>query len=243
MKCDQIDIDATNQPSLQNGAKHYMNNCMSCHSLKYARYERTANDIGVPLDIFEENLKFDNQSKMGALMHNAMPEELSKKWFGVPPPDLTMVARTRGTDWLYTYLRNFYSDPSRPWGVNNKVFKDVGMPNVLMELQGTQECAPGSVLAANGGVKRHPLTDEEILFDQDTGEALNPCGRLELVSEGTMTPAEFDQAMYDLVNFLAYTAEPMVEDRKRIGTYVLLFIVLFFIVTYMLSREYWKDIH
>ncbi|MCR8923707.1 cytochrome b N-terminal domain-containing protein [Dasania sp. GY-MA-18] len=243
MACDEIEVDPTNKASLQSGAKHYMNNCMSCHSLKYARYQRTAEDIGVPVDIFEENLKFDNQAKIGELMFNSAPEALAKKWFGAAPPDLTMVARTRSPEWLYTYLRNFYADPSRPWGVNNKVFKDVGMPHVLLELQGMQECAPGPALAANGGVKRDPLTGEEVLFDEHTGEALNPCGRLKLVSEGSMTPEEFDTAMYDLVNFLAYTAEPMVEDRKRIGIFVLVFIALFFIFTYMLNREYWKDIH
>jgi ubiquinol-cytochrome c reductase cytochrome b subunit len=241
--CDDITVDATNKASLQSGAKHYMNNCMSCHSLKYARYERTATDLGVPLDIFEENLKFDNQARIGDLMYNSAPEDLSKKWFGAAPPDLTLVARTRGTDWLYTYFRNFYEDPSRPWGVNNRVFKDVGMPHALLELQGMQVCAPGPELAANGGVMRDPLTGEELLFDSETGKPFHPCGRLKQVSEGSMTPEEFDTAMYDLVNFLAYTAEPMVEDRKRMGVYVLLFITLFFIVTYLLSREYWKDIH
>ena len=243
MPCDKIEVDATNKESLQRGAKHYMNNCMSCHSLKYARYERTANDIGVPVEIFEENLKFDESAKIGDLMFNAAPEKDAKKWFGAAPPDLTMVTRIRQPEWLYTYLRTFYKDESRPWGVNNKVFKDVGMPHVLLELQGMQECAPGPVLAANGGVQRDPLTGEAILFDPETGEALNPCGRLTLVSEGSMTPEEFDTAMYDLVNFLAYTAEPMVEDRKRLGIFVLAFIALFFVFTYMLNREYWKDIH
>ena len=243
MMCDEVTTDPTNKASLQSGAKHYMNNCMSCHSMKYARYQRTAEDIGVPLDIFEENLKLDNQAKIGGLMFNSAPEQSAKKWFGAAPPDLTLVARTRNPNWLYTYLRNFYADPSRPWGVNNKVFKDVGMPHVLLELQGMQACAPGPVLADNGGIKRDSLTGEEVLFDETTGEALSPCGRLKLVSEGSMTPEEFDTAMYDLVNFLSYTAEPMVEDRKRIGIFVLAFITLFFIFTYMLSREYWKDIH
>lgn len=243
MMCDEIKVDPSDKPSLQSGAKHYMNNCISCHSLKYARYLRTADDIGVPVDIFEENLKFDKQSKIGDLMHNAVSEKQQKKWFGAAPPDLTLVARSRGTDWLYTYLRSFYADPSRPWGVNNKVFKDVGMPHVLLELQGMQECAPGPQLNAKGGVKRDPLTGEEVLYSEETGAALNPCGRLKLVSEGSMSPEEFDKAMYDLVNFLAYTAEPMVEDRKRTGIFVLAFIALFFVFCFMLNREYWKGIH
>ena len=246
---DHIKVDAGNKASLQSGAKMYMNYCMGCHSMKYARYERTANDIGVPVELFEGNLKFDGMSgeiegsaKIGDLMTNAMPEALGKKWFGAAPPDLTLVARSKGADWLYTYLRSFYSDPSRPYGVNNKVFKDVGMPHVLLELQGVTECAPGPAYASNGGVKRDELTGEEVLFADD-GSALNPCGRLEVVEEGAMTPEEFDVAVYDLVNFLAYVAEPMVEDRKRIGIYVLLFITLFFVFAYLLNREYWKDVH
>ena len=246
---DHIDVDANNKASLQSGAKMYMNYCMGCHSMKYARYERTATDIGVPLDLFKTHLKFDGMSgqidgaaRIGDLMTNSMPEAMAKKWFGAAPPDLTLVARSRGPDWLYTYLRSFHTDPSRPYGVNNKVFKDVGMPHVLLELQGLTECAPGPVHAANGGIKRDGLTSEEVLFDDD-GKALNPCGRLTVIEEGSMNAEEFDQAVYDLVNFLDYVAEPIKEDRKRIGVYVLLFITLFFVFTYLLNREYWKDVH
>ena len=117
-------------------------------------------------------------------MDISMPADKAKTWFGATPPDLTLVARSRSPEWLYTYLRNFYSDPSRPLGVNNKVFKDVGMPHVLLELQGLQECAPGPVLAANGGIKRNIFTREEILE--------NPCGRYNLISEGSLSPEEFD---------------------------------------------------
>ncbi len=249
MACDHIDVDANNKASLQSGAKTYMNYCMGCHSLQYARYERTATDIGIPVELFEANLKFDGMSgeidgaaKIGDLMVNAMPESMAKKWFGAAPPDLTLVARARGTNWLYTYLRNFYTDDSRPYGVNNKVFKDVGMPHVLLELQGLTSCAPGPVYAANGGIKSDVLTGEEVLYGED-GKALNPCGRLEVVKEGKMTTEQYDEAMYDLVNFLAYVAEPMAEDRKRLGIYVLLFITLFFVFAYLLNREYWKDVH
>ncbi len=249
MACDHIDVDANNKASLQSGAQVYMNYCMGCHSLQYARYERTAVDLDIPLELFEGNLKFegmsgqiDGTSRIGDLMENAMPEDMAKRWFGAAPPDLTLVARSRGSNWLYTYLRNFYMDPNRPYGVNNRVFKDVGMPHVLLELQGTTECAPGSVHAANGGVKRDELTGAEVLYDE-AGAALNPCGRLTIVEEGKMDAAQFDGAMYDLVNFLAYVAEPIVEDRKRLGIYVLLFITLFFVFAYLLNREYWKDVH
>jgi ubiquinol-cytochrome c reductase cytochrome b subunit len=177
----------------------------------------------------------DPDEKIGSLMENAMDETMAKVWFGATPPDLTLVSRARQPEWLYTYLRTFYKDDSRPYGVNNKVFKDVGMPHVLLELQGMQECAMGPVKAANGGVKRDPLTGEDILEE--------PCGRLKVAEPGSMTTEEFDTAMYDLVNFLAYTAEPMAKDRERIGLYTLLFIALFTVFAALLNREYWKDVH
>ncbi len=241
--CDKIEVDANNKASLQSGAKWYMNYCMGCHSMKYARYERTANDLGIPVDTFEANLKFDEEARVGDLMVNAMTEDMAKVWFGAAPPDLTLAARSRGPNWLYTYLRSFYVDPSRPYGVNNKVFPDVGMPHVMLEEQGLQDCAPGPVLAHNGGIRQHELTGEPLLYDTTTGEALNPCGRLTLIEEGRMTPEEFDTAIYDLVNYMAYAAEPVAEKRKRIGVYVLLFIALFFVFAYLLNREYWKDVH
>jgi ubiquinol-cytochrome c reductase cytochrome b subunit len=233
--CDDIDVDPHNMASLQNGAAVYMNYCMGCHSLQYSRYNRVAEDLGIPEDLFVANLMFDPNIKIGSLMENSMDDTNAKIWFGAAPPDLTLVSRARQPEWLYTYLRTFYKDNSRPYGVNNKVFKDVGMPHVLLELQGMQECAVGPVSAANGGVKRDPLTGEDILED--------PCGQFVVAEAGQMNPDEFDIAMYDLVNFLAYTAEPMAKDRKRIGVYVLLFISIFFVFAWLLNREYWKDIH
>jgi ubiquinol-cytochrome c reductase cytochrome b subunit len=168
-------------------------------------------------------------------MENAMDNAEAKKWFGAAPPDLTLVSRARQPEWLYTYLRTFYQDGSRPYGVNNKVFKDVGMPHVLLELQGMQECAPGPVTAANGGVKRDPLTGEDILED--------PCGQFVIPVAGEMTSQQFDKTVYDLVNFLAYSAEPMVVDRHRIGMFTLLFIAFFTVFAWLLNREYWKDVH
>ncbi len=235
MACDEIVVDPLNKPSLQNGAKLYMGYCMGCHSLKYSRYNRVAEDLGIPEDLYEANLKFDTGLKMGSLMDNAMDSADAKVWFGAAPPDLTLVSRARHPEWLYTYLRTFYKDESRPYGVNNRVFKDVGMPHVLLELQGMQECARGPVSAPNGGVKRDPLTGEDILEE--------PCGNFTIAEPGTMTPDEFDTAMYDLVNFLSYTAEPIAAKRQRMGVYVLLFVVLFFIFAWLLNREYWKDVH
>jgi ubiquinol-cytochrome c reductase cytochrome b subunit len=178
---------------------------------------------------------FDPNVKIGALMNNAMDDRTAKGWFGATPPDLTLVSRARQPEWLYTYLRNFHRDDSRPYGVNNRVFKDVGMPHVMLELQGMQECAMGPVKAHNGGVKRDPLTGSDILEE--------PCGQLAVTEAGAMDPEEFDAEIYDLVNFLAYTAEPMVAKRQRIGIFALLLISLFFVFAWLLNREYWKDVH
>jgi ubiquinol-cytochrome c reductase cytochrome b subunit len=235
MPCDEFVADPSDKASLQNGARLYMNYCHGCHSLQYSRYNRVAADLGIPEDLMEQHLIFDPNIKIGSLMDNAMDDKSAKEWFGATPPDLTLVSRARQPEWLYTYLRTFYRDDSRPYGVNNKVFKDVGMPHVLLELQGMQECAPGPVSAANGGIKRDPLTGKDLLED--------PCGQFTVTTEGSMSPEEYDVAMYDLVNFLAYTAEPVVQDRHRIGIFTLLFVALFTVFASLLSREYWKDVH
>jgi ubiquinol-cytochrome c reductase cytochrome b subunit len=235
MACDEIAVNPRDKASLQSGARTYMNYCMGCHSLQYSRYNRVAEDLGIPEDLFIANLMFDPDVKIGSLMTSSMDERNAKVWFGAPPPDLTLISRARQPEWLYTYLRTFYKDDSRPYGVNNKVFKDVGMPHVLLELQGMQECAMGPVPAHNGGVKRDPLTGMDILED--------PCGQFTIAEAGQMTPEEFDVAMYDLVNFLSYTAEPMVTDRHRIGIFTLLFVALFTVFAWLLNREYWKDVH
>jgi ubiquinol-cytochrome c reductase cytochrome b subunit len=227
--CDDITTDPSNQPSLQRGASVYMNYCMGCHSLQYSRYNRVARDLGIPVDLYQANLMFDPTIKIGSLMDNAMDKANAKVWFGATPPDLTLVSRARQPEWLYTYLRTFYRDDTRPYGVNNKVFPKVGMPHVLMELQGMPECVPGP---AHGGVDH-----------ADAGATDEPCGGLEIATAGAMTPGEYDAAIYDLVNFLAYTAEPMKLERQRIGVRVMLFLAIFFVFAWLLSREYWKDVH
>ncbi len=228
--CDEFEADMGDKASLQNGAKVYMNYCMGCHSLQYQRYNRMGEDLGIPEDILMDNLVFDPEVQAGSLMSNAMDMDTAKEWFGAAPPDLSLVARSRQPEWLYTYLRTFYKDESRPYGVNNLVFENVGMPHTLLGLQGLQECV---ATGADGEV------------DPLSGEATqsNPCGKLEVTEAGSMSEEEFDGAMYDLTNFLAYTAEPMQADRKRIGVYTLLFIAVFSILAWLLNREYWKDIH
>ena len=236
VECDHFVPALSDQASLQRGAKYFVSYCMGCHSMKYARYERTATDLGIPLPLAQENLIFDD-AKIGDLMYNAMPAKLGKTWFGATPPDLTLISRARSPEYIYTYLRNFYRDdsPSRAWGINNRVFKDVAMPHALLELQGLPECAPGPVFSHNGGVKRDPLTGEDLLED--------PCGRLVVKKAGMMSSDEFDAAVGDLTSFLAYVSEPMALQRQRLGGYVLLFIFVFGVFSFLLNREYWKDVH
>ena len=232
--CDPFKAQLTNNASLQNGAKLAVNFCMGCHSFKYSRWERVATDIGIPHQLMLDNMIFTGQ-KIGGLMDIAMPADKAKEWFGATPPDLTLVARSRSPEWVYTYLKNFYADPTRPLGVNNKVFKDVGMPHALLDLQGLPECAPGPVLSANGGIKRDLMTGADILDD--------PCGTFQINQLGTLSVEEYDSAVYDLVNFLTYISEPMAEQRKHIGKMVLLFLLLLMVFTVLLNREYWKGLH
>ena len=232
MPCDRIDLDIRDSASLQKGAQTYMNYCMGCHSLKYARYNRVAEDLGIPQDLMRDNLIFDPAVKVGALMNNAMDVERAKVWFGAAPPDLTLVARSRSPNWLYTYLRTFYEDRSRPYGVNNRVYENVGMPHVLLDLQGLKAC-----VETVADTRLEPLSGTAMAEHHDA------CGTMETVSEGRLSTEEYEQTIYDLVNFLAYIAEPIKADRQRIGVYVLLFIAVFYVFATLLNREYWKDVH
>lgn len=240
--CDVFEPDLHDRESLQRGAKYFVNYCMGCHAMSFMRYERLADDLGISHETVQQNINFAG-GNIGGLMTIAASAQNQKKWFGATPPDLTLVARARGVDWVYTYLRNFYQDEKRPYGVNNRVFKDVGMPHAMLELQGMAKCAPGPVHAENGGIKRDPLTREEVLFDPQTGQALNPCGRLVVEKAGKMNGEEFDVAIGDLVGFLAYAGEPSALKRERMGVYALFFVSLFFVVAWLLNREYWKDVH
>lgn len=188
------DIEPQNKASLQRGAQIYVNNCLGCHSLKFMRYERLAQDLGIPENILKDHLMFTSE-KLGDQLTIAMEPKEASAWFGAPPPDLTLEARLRGNDWLYSYLIGFYPDESRPLGVNNHVFKDVGMPDALEPVR------------------------------------------------NSMNQEQFKDAMLDLTNFLAYTADPIKMERERLGRYVLIFLALLFIPVYFLNREYWKDVH
>lgn len=224
--------DLENQASLQNGMKLYVNYCMGCHSLEYQRFSRAAEDLGMPQDLVEDNLIFSPELGYNDQMHKAMSAEDAEVWFGKAPPDLTLEARLRGTDWIYSYLLSFYRDSERATGVNNVVFPAVGMPNVLEPLQGVQE----KVCAASD----HAVGDAEL--DPLTGK-YQSCETLQVTSPGSMEPKEFEQAVYDLTNFLAYVGEPSKLHAQTLGPKVLIFILLFGIIAYFLKREYWRDIH
>jgi cytochrome c1 len=236
-ECDKAYVDATDKSSLQRGAQIYMNYCLGCHSLKYARYKKVSEDLEIPLDMFEDNLIFGDQ-KMGDLIQVGMDPKEAKEWFGNTPPDLTLEAGLRGPDWVYTYLKSFYIDESRPLGVNNKVYENVGMPHVLVDLQGTPQsvCRQIPYVAENGGIRQDPLSGERLTQEQ--------CGFLEVeAGTGQLNPDEFDEAMLDLTNFLAYMTDPMKTERESIGTYTLLYLFIFTMLSYLLYREFKKDLH
>ena len=232
---EQIEPDYKNKESLQRGLATYSHYCMGCHSLEYQRYERTAIDLGIDPEIMVQAI-VPNDKKIGDLGGIAMPPKAAAEWFGAPPPDLTLVARKRSPDWVYTYMKTFYVDPTRPLGVNNKVFPKVGMPHVLEPLQGQQRVVCEELTSGDDPIARpgsgsgQPLTESQ-------------CGSLEVV-EGTakLSAAEYDSLIYDLVNFLEYVGEPTKARAHNIGIYVLLFLMLFFVFAYLLKREYWKDV-
>jgi ubiquinol-cytochrome c reductase cytochrome b subunit len=246
--CEKFEPNLQDKAALQDGAKTFINYCLGCHAMQYMRYERLATDLGIPLELAEEHFIFDD-AKIGDLMLSPVPAPVIKKWFGAAPPDLTLAARARGDAWLYTYLKSFYKDEKRPYGYNNLVFKDVGMPNVLANVQGEQLCKPAFAVAANGGMKRDPLSYENI---EDEHHA---CGRaVHIKGTGTLSTQEFDVMVANLVSFMVYAAEPTrlhdrtflgidLNQREVIGVYCLLFLAVFLVLAILLNREYWKDIH
>jgi len=205
--------------SLQRGFALYANYCLGCHSLKFQRYERTADDLGIPHQATLDELIFTGQ-KIGELMTSAMDPESAKAWFGAPPPDLTMVSRVRSPEWIYNSLKTFYLDDSRPFGVNNKVFENVGMPHALIDLQGIQRDACPPELPSDAC--------RQLIVDSDSG---------------ALSTEQYDQAVYDIANFLHYVGEPARPIRERLGIYVLGFLAFLGIFTYLLNREFWKDVH
>jgi len=186
-----------------------MNNCYGCHSLKYSRWNRIAKDLEIPEEIFASNLVYGQTVKLGDTMNGSMKKEVAETWFGISPPDLTLVTRLHGSDWVYTYLKTFYEDSSKPYGVNNMVYPGAAMPNVLASMQGQQilSCKQVPIIASNGGVKRdssgNNITEEK-------------CGYLKTIpGSGTLSTEEFDEVIYNLVNFMTYVGEPSRQIERE----------------------------
>ena len=212
--------------SLQNGAKLFVNYCLNCHSAAFMRYNRLR-DIGLTEQQIKDNLVFGD-AKVGDTMKASIDPKQAKEWFGANPPDLTLIARSRsghggtGADYLYTYLRTFYRDPSRPTGWNNLVFPNVGMPHVLWQLQG----------------EREPLFEEKEVH----GQKEKVFAGWKQVTPGTMSSVEYDKNVGDLVNYLQWMGEPAQNTRVRVGVWVMLFLVLFTVIAWRLNAAYWKDV-
>jgi len=217
----QAGNDLGDRASLQRGAQLFMNNCSGCHSLKYLRYSRMGNDLGLSEEEVMQNLNFTG-AKIGDHIESAMPHDQATQWFGKAPPDLSLISRVRGSDWIYTYLKSFYLDPSRPLGWNNKLFPNVSMPNPLWELQGTQQPEYGQAEA--------PGMDKPVVA-------------LKLANPGKLSTVEFDQAARDITNFLEYAGEPAALKRQSMGVWVVLFLAFLTFLAYLLKKEYWKDVH
>ena len=214
---------STDQARLQRGAKIFVNNCMGCHGLSFVRYNHLE-QIGLTSEEIEKNLIFTAGAKVGDLMVPAIQAADAKRWFGVRPPDLTLVTRARssefgsGADWVYTYLRKFYRDPERPTGWNNEIFPNVGMPHVLYEFQGEQTAT---------------------VTQGEHGDTL----QLSLTKPGKLSTEHYDEAVADLVSFLVWTADPSAGFRKTLGLFVIGFLCVLLVLTYLLKLNYWKDVH
>jgi ubiquinol-cytochrome c reductase cytochrome c1 subunit len=214
--------DIRDTASLQRGARNFMGYCSGCHSLKYLRYNRLSADLKIPDSELTKNLIFTTAKPFEEIT-TAMPAD-SADWFGKQPPDLTLMARERGKDYIYSYLKGFYADKTRPWGVNNLYLAGTAMPHVLASLQGLQKPVYKNEKDANGSAKM-------VLVDV---AAMTP---------GALKPEEYDQFVRDIANFLDYAAEPIKATRESMGIFVVLFLLVFFVFAYLLKKEYWKDVH
>jgi ubiquinol-cytochrome c reductase cytochrome c1 subunit len=214
--------DIQNVDSLQRGARNFMNYCSGCHSLKYLRYNRMGQDLNIGDKELAANLMFTS-SKVFDTINSAMPSD-AEAWFGKQPPDLSLVARAKGLDYIYSFLHGFYADSTRIWGVNNLYLPNAAMPHVLVERQGLQKPVFKNVPDDHGGAR-------VVLVDV---AAMTP---------GAMKPEEYDQFVRDIVNFLDYAAEPVKAKRQSMGIFVTLFLLVFLAFALLLKKEYWKDVH
>lgn len=232
---EHVELDPRDQVSLQRGAQIFVNNCLSCHSAAAMRFNRLK-DIGLTEDEIKKNLMFTTD-KVGDVMQAHMAPADGKKWFGTTPPDLTLIARSRGSDYIYAYLRGFYKDPTRPNGWNNTVLPNAAMPHVLAAQQGVQ-----AVKLDNKG---NPVFKDDGHGNKVPDLIWESTGNLSRkTKDGKVVTTEYDNYAKDLTNFMAYMAEPAQVQRKQIGYIVLLFLLIVMLpLAYFLKKEYWKDVH
>ena len=217
------EVDLSDEASLQRGATIFINYCMGCHSASYMRYSRLANDLHITEEILIENLMFGTD-KPGETLTTSMTSDDAAQFFSIAPPDLSVTARARGADWLYTYFMSFYRDDSRPAGVNNLVLSGVSMPHVLWEKQGWQR----------------PVMVEE---ENPDGSTTMVISHLELETPGELDEEEYSNYVTDLVNFMVYLGEPVKLKRFAIGSWVIVYLLILLLVFYILKKEYWRDVH
>jgi ubiquinol-cytochrome c reductase cytochrome c1 subunit len=218
---DSANINLQDQGSLQRGAKAFITNCLNCHSAQFMRWGHLT-QIGLTEDQIKANLMFNPDTKFSDYMTIALNAKDAQAWLGKMPPDLTLVARVRGSDWIYTYLRAYYVDPASPSGWNNEVFPNVGMPHVLHDLQGSMTKVVIGEKQSHG--KKEPVT------------------KLVMERKGSMTTQEYDMYVRDLVNYMTFMGEPARVKRTQIGVVVMLFLALAFFAALIVKREYWKDV-
>jgi ubiquinol-cytochrome c reductase cytochrome c1 subunit len=218
----KANVDISNTASLQRGARNFVNYCLGCHSAKYVRYNRMAADLGLSEQQLIDNLMFTGERPHDTMRNGIRPDD-AKRWFGVVPPDLSLINRSRGADYVYTFLRSFYADPSKATGVNNMVLPGTAMPHVLWELQGVQEAV------WEGDVDEH-------------GNAHRVFKEFSIPTPGKLSPEEFDGFVHDTVNFLEYISEPAQLQRRALGFPVIAFLVFFTLLAWALKKEYWKDV-
>jgi ubiquinol-cytochrome c reductase cytochrome c1 subunit len=215
--------DVENVASLQRGARNFVNYCMGCHSARYVRYSRLGADLGLSEAQVIENMMFTGE-RVHDTMRAAIRPEDAARWFGAAPPDLSLIARSRGPDYLYSFLKSFYLDPTRPTGVNNLVLPGTSMPHVLWSLQGYQRA----------------------VYDGESDAEHNAVHKkfkgFEIAEPGSLSPEEYDQFARDTVNFLDYIGEPMQLERRLLGMRVLVFLFVFFLFAYFLKKEFWRDV-
>jgi ubiquinol-cytochrome c reductase cytochrome c1 subunit len=226
----EANADVANLASLQRGARNFVSYCLGCHSAKYMRYSQLASDLALTEDDVKANLMFTGE-RIYDTMQSVMPEDRARQWFGNAPPDLSLIVRSRGPDYVYTFLRSFYEDPSRPTGVNNAVLPGTAMPHVLAPLQGVQRGRFEDEVGKDG----KPILDA-------AGKHVQKLAGLEPGVAGDMPAATFDSFVRDIVAFLTYVAEPAKAKRESLGIWVVLFLLMFAAFSWFLYKEYWKDV-